>query len=287
MARTRTSKKRAQQLKQDKFRDATMSAFDRLGDRLEGRGRVIIYALIAIAALAALFGLYRVWSDRQTEQASLALSKAMEIHNAETGEAAAAALNPNAVTFPSDRERAERAIEEFQKVAAEYGSPHKEIARYFAATNMLLLDPAARAKGVEELTQLTKSGNDEVAARAKFALAQAKESGIAGEDKDRHAEEAIALYNELLKSDELIVAADTLRFRIATLQERLGRKDEAVETLFRLVEEARKAKDKAGKPQPVSEAAENAARKLQNLSPERYAQLPPESAGAGAENIPF
>ncbi len=46
----RTTKKRAQQLKHDKFRDTTMGLIDRAGDRLEGRGRTILYALAGLAA---------------------------------------------------------------------------------------------------------------------------------------------------------------------------------------------------------------------------------------------
>ena len=54
----RTTKKRAKQLKHDKFRDTTMDVYGRLSHRFEGRGRTILYAagaLVAFAVLAVAF----------------------------------------------------------------------------------------------------------------------------------------------------------------------------------------------------------------------------------------
>jgi tetratricopeptide (TPR) repeat protein len=269
----RTSKKRAQQLKHDKFRDATMRGFDRLGHQLEGRRRTVLYIVGGLIALAVIFGLYRTWSNSRAEKASLALGKAIQIASArlDSDPALPGATGPS---FPTERERAQRAVEEFQKVAAEYGSPHRELAKYFAAVNQLQVD---RAKGLEELAALTKNDNDEVAARARFALAQAKESPAPGEDKERSREEAVALYQELLKDKNQIIPADAINLRIASIYERQGRRDEASDILFRIVEEDRKAREKGGrKPTAQSETAEKAAAKLKTLNPERYAQLPPD-----------
>jgi hypothetical protein len=52
-----------------------------------------------------------------------------------------------------------------------------------------------------------------------------------------------------------------------------------------MVESARKAQGKDGKPLPTSTVTRSAADKLQELSPERYAQLPPEPVTAGS--LPF
>lgn len=279
MARTaKTTKKRAQQLKHDKFRDATMSAFDRLGHRYEGRGRTILYAVAGLVALAVLFGIYRTWSGRQSERAGLALANAIKTATAPvtTGTPPPGETGP---TFPTERERAQKAVEEFQRVAAEYGDPHREIARYFAAVNLVQVE---RPKGLAELESLTRSGNDEVAARAKFALAQAREA-----DKDYDG--ALALYNDLLDDREPVVPADTVNFRTAAVYEKQGKRDEAAEVYFRIADAARKAKDKDGKPAPTTATAREAAERLQSISPERFAQLPPESlpGGAGGPNISF
>jgi hypothetical protein len=261
----RTTKKRAQQLKHDKFRDATMRGFDRLGNRLEGRGRTLLYAIAAIIAAAALLGIYNWWSHRRAGEASRALGRAIEVSTAPvvTGTPIPGETGP---TFPSERERAQKAVEEFQKVAAEYGDPHRALARYFVAVNLLTVE---RERGLAELDSLTKSGNDEVAARSRFALAQAKEA-----DKDYDG--AVALYTQLVNDKSGVVPPDTANFRIASVYEKQGKTNEAAEILFRIADEARKAKGKDGKPAPVSATARRAADRLQTLNPARYAQLPPE-----------
>ena len=277
MARnSKTTKKRAQQLKHDKFRDATMSAFDRLGHRYEGRGRTILYAVGGLVLLAVLFGVYRTWSGRQNERAGLALANAIKTSTAPvtTGTPPAGETGP---TFATERERAQKAVEEFQKVAADYGDPYREIARYFAAVNLIQVE---RPKGIAELEGLTRSGNAEVAARSKFALAQTREA-----DKDYDG--ASALYKDLLDDKEPVVPADTVNFRLASVYEKQGKKDEAAEIFFSIADAARKAKDKAGKPIPPSATASEAAERLQTLNPERYKQLPPDApTGPGGPGGP-
>lgn len=260
----RYNKKRARELKHDKFRDVTMSAFDRLGNRLEGKGRTIIYAITAAIALAVLFSVWSWWSRRHTDEARRALGRAIEIAEAPV----TPSPSPGSTTpsFSNERERAQKAAEEFQKVADKYNDPYREIARYLAATNRLTID---RNRGLSELEALSKSSNSEIAARAKFALAQAKEA-------DGQYDVAASLYSALAKEKESVVPTDTANLRLASVYEKQGKKNEAVDILFRLVEAARKAQGKDGKPAPQSAAAREAAQKLEKLDPARFAQLPPE-----------
>jgi tetratricopeptide (TPR) repeat protein len=269
----RTSKKRARELKHDKFRDATMSAFDRVGDRMEGRGRTLLYVLGALVAAALLFGLYSWWSGRRTAEARAALGRAIETTAAPIG--AAPATSAATETFPSERERAQKALHQFQDVAAKYGDPFDDIARYMAATQLLTVE---RSRGLSELEAISKSGDKEVALRAKFALAQAKEA-------DKQYDEAAALYNDLLKENDPNIVPDTVNLRLASVYEKQGKIPEAVNVLFRVVEAARKAKDKEGKPAPPSAAADKADDKLRTLDPARHDQLPPEPPRAS--NLPF
>ncbi|MCA1621477.1 MAG: hypothetical protein LC795_19820 [Acidobacteria bacterium] len=267
-----TTKKRAQQLKHDKFRDTTLGAAGRIQHRFEGRGRTVLYALGGAVALVALLLAYGWWRERRADAARLALGKAIEI--------AEAPLSPTPLpdqtgpTFPNEQERARKAVEAFQKVQSDHGSPYSEIARYFAAANLLTVD---RPRGLSELEALTKGG-DEVAVRARFALAQAREA-------DAQYDQAAALYRELLNDKSGAVSPNSVKLRLATVLEKQGKKDEAVNLLFEMVKAAREAKGKDGKPLQVSTVVRSAADKLQEFSPERYAQLPAEPQPAGS--LPF
>jgi tetratricopeptide (TPR) repeat protein len=269
-ALARTTKKRAKQLKHDKFRDTTFDAYGRLSHRFEGRGRTILYAVGGAVALVALILVFNWWREQRADSARFALGKAIEIAEAPVSPTPQA--NETGPTFPNEHERAQKAVEAFQKVQNEYGSPYSELARYFAAANLLTLD---RAKGLSELEALAKTGDADVAARAKFALAQAREA-------DGQYDAAAGLYQELLNDKNKSVPENTLKLRLASVYEKQGKKDEAVNLLFQLVETARKAQGKDGKPLPSSAITRTAADKLQELSPERYAQLPPEPVAEGA-----
>ena len=268
----RYNKKRARELRHDKFRDTTMGALDRLGDRLEGRGRTILYAVGGLVALALLAGVYSWWSARKADEARRALGRAIEI--AEAPVASAPLPNATGPTFANERERAERAADEFQKVAAKYGDPYRSLANYFRAANLVTLD---RAKGLSELEAVSRGGNDEVAARARFAIAQAREA-------DNQLDAAATIYQELARQNLTSVPADTVRLRLAAVYEKQGKKSEAAELLFQIAKAAREAKDRDGNAVQTSAAAREAASRLQKLDPARYEQLPPEPAPKG---LPF
>jgi lipopolysaccharide biosynthesis regulator YciM len=262
-------KKRARELKHDKFRDTTMGLVDRAAHRMEGKGRKILYGIGALIALALIAWAVMAWRGNKADEARLALGRAIKI--AETPVVATPPPGSTAPSFRTEKERAQKALEEFQKVAASYGGTTGEHARYFAAANQLVLD---RAKGMTELDALTKSSDTEVSTLAKFALAQAKEG-------DAKYDEAAALYADLVKQGSTIITPDTANLRLALVYEKLGKKEEAANILFKMVETARQAKGKDGKPAPQSGAARRAADELEKLDPARFAQLPPPTLRPG------
>ena len=258
-------KKRARELQHDRFRDTTMGFFDRLGDLLEGRGRTILYGLGGLLLAGLLAIVFVKWSNRKSDEAQQAIGRAITISRA------AVSTSPipgsTELAFATDKERAQRAIEEFEKVAAKYGDPYRAESRYFIASNRLVLD---RQKGISELTELTNSDVEEVAALSKFALAQAHES-------DGKLDDAARLYTELAKTNNPTVTAETANLRLAKVYEKQGKKKEATDLLFNIVDASRKAKGADNQPLPQSAAAREAADELQKLDPDRYAQLPPET----------
>ncbi len=268
----RHNKKRARELQHDAFRDKTISAFDRLGDRLAGRGRTILYAVIGLIALTLLAGIFTWWRGRHADEARRALGRAIEIAAAPVSDTPPTGPTTGP-SFTTDKERAQRAVEEFQKVEAKYGDPYRTLAHYFRAANLLTVD---RPNGLKELEGLAHSGNDEVAVRAKFALAQAHAD-------DGQLDAAAALYSELAKANSESLPADTANLQLAAVYEKQGKKQEAADILYRIVEAARNAKDKDGKPAPQSAAARDAAERLERLDPARFAKLPPEPP----KDLPF
>jgi hypothetical protein len=258
-------KKRARELQHDRFRDTTMGFLDRLGTSLEGRGRTILYGLGGLLLLGILVIVFVKWSNRKADEARQALGRAISISTADIGPAPIpGSAEP---TYATELERAQRAIEEFEKVAAKYGDPYRSEARFFIASNRLTVD---RAKGITELTELSSSSIPEVAALSKFALAQAKES-------DGKLDEAAQLYGDLAKQNSASVPADTANLQLAKVYKKLGKKQEASDVLFNLVDASRKAKGADNKPITASTAAREAATELQKLDPDRFAKLPPEA----------
>jgi tetratricopeptide (TPR) repeat protein len=265
-------KKRARELQHDKFRDTAGKIFDRLADRLEGKGKAILYGLVGVVVLAVLVGVWVKWNNRKNDEARRSLGRGIAIASApiSTG---TPAVDPSGPTFTSPQERAQKAIEEFQKVAAKYGDPYRTEARYFIATNLLYVD---RDKGLNELAELTKSKIAEVATLATFALAQEREV-------DAKYDEAAQLYSELAAQNSTVVTPETANLWLATVYEKQGKKKEAADLLYNIVDASHKAKDVDGTLLPPSAAAREAAQKLQKLDPERFAKLTPEPTN----NLPF
>jgi hypothetical protein len=266
-------KKRARELQHDKFRDTAGKIFDRVADRLEGKGKTLLYGLVGVVLLAVMVGFYMKWSGRKSDEARRALGRAIAIATAPVGTTATAPGAP-APTYSSEQERAKNAIAEFEKVAAKYGDPYKTEARYFIGTNLLYVD---RDKAINELTEVSKSSMPEAAALAKFALAQAKE-------EDGKYDEAAKLYSELAAQNTAVVTPELANLRLASVYEKQGKKTEAADLLFNIVDASRKAKDSDGTPIPPSTVARDAAEKLQKLDADRYAKLTPELPSS---DLPF
>jgi tetratricopeptide (TPR) repeat protein len=264
----RYKKKRVRELQHDRFRDTTISIFDRLGTLLEGRGKAILYGLAAVILLAIVVGIGLTWSRRKADEARRALGRGIAI--ATTPVTPTSAPDPNN-SYATEQERAQKAIEEFQKVMAKYGDPYHTEARYFVATNLLYVD---REKGISELAELSKSKLSDIATLAKFALAQAKEA-------DGKYDEAAQLYSQIASQNSVIIAPETANLRLALLYQKQGKKKEATDILFQIADAARKAKDTEGATVPLSAAAREATQELQKLDQDRYAQLPPEDPTAG------
>ena len=238
---------------------------DRLADRVAGRRQQIVYGLIAVIVIAVGIYAFVRWRHKHAEEAQAAMGRAIAINGADINPVPPpGAKDP---VFTSQQERSERAIQEFEKIAAKYGEPYRTEARYFIATNELVTD---RLKAETDLQNLSQ-GSGESAILAKFALAQAKEA-------DGNLGEAARLYGEAAQANSLVITPNTANLRLAAVYDKQGKKKEAADILYNIVDTSRKARDKDGKPIPESSASREAAQQLLKIDPTRHAQLPPPPA---------
>jgi hypothetical protein len=254
-------KKRARELKHDRFRDTTMLLADRMAERVTGRGRQVLYVLLTVIVIAGIgYGIYR-WRHKHTEEAEQAMGRAIAVATAEITQTTP--TNSKDPFFSTEQERAQQTIDAFQKIVDKYGEPYRTEARYFIARARLVTD---HDKGINELQSLS-AGSGDVPLLAKFVLAQAREA-------DNKLDEAATLYAEVAKAGATIVPPDSANLRLAMVYDKQGKKKEAADLLFNIVSANRNAKDKDGKPMQESAASRAASQKLRSIDPARYAQLP-------------
>jgi hypothetical protein len=265
----RINKKRARELQKDAFRDKTLGEFEKLGNRLEGKGQTILYAIGGLIVAGILIWAFVSWRSKKNDEERMALGRAIEITEASVGSTQSA--SSSSPTYSSEKERSERAIAEFQKVSAKYGGHTRDLAQYFIAANLLTVD---RAKGLSQLQALTNNSDSDISTRAKFALAGAYV-------EDNKLDEAAALYKSIAQANTVAVPPDEANYKLALVYEKQGKKSDAAGLLFDIVSASRKAQDKDGKPLPATAASRNAEKELEKIDPVKFAQLPPEPSASG------
>lgn len=249
---------------QDKFQEKTNRQINEVSKKFEGKGKTILYGIAAVVVLAVLIGIFYAWNRRSNSAAQAALGAAIETSQAPVTTQEIPAGTTIKV-FKTEKERSEAAVAQFQAVADKYSGAVHDKALYFVAVTKLTLD---RAAAEQELETLFKSGG-ETGTMSKFALAQAKQT-------DGKLDEAAALYNELLKSGDSIIAKDTINFALASIYETQGKKAEAADLYYKIADEATKARDLDGKAIPMSQTARLAQDKLKELDPAKAAQIKEE-----------
>ncbi|MGH9900185.1 MAG: tetratricopeptide repeat protein [Pyrinomonadaceae bacterium] len=263
-----SSKKRVRELQKDAFRDRVNNLYHKLLHKIEGKGRPILYGLAAAFVIAAIIFFFINRNLKRDREAGHALGAAIETADAQV--TTSPPPGSATLTFKSEQERAQAAVEEFQRVANKYGSPYREQALYLAASNRLTVD---RGKGVSELEALAKGNNGDVSILANFALAQAHES-------DGQYDQAATIYKDLIDKKLDLLPSDSLKLRLANTYEKQNKKTDAARLLFEIVDTFRKqqaqqiAKDPNSFDRP-STTIQEAEKKLQNLDPTLYSQLTP------------
>ena len=206
----RTSERR--QLKQDKFAETTK---DIISSAVENRASIMRTVIVAAVIVVVVGGSWWYWSSH-TEQANEALGKAVETFNAPL---LPPGSNSPGVNFHSALERARAAHGQLQQVADRFGHTRPgQVARYLAG--LAAVDAGDVNSGEAELKRAGESGDKDLAALAKLALANVYRGANRNDD-------ALRLYRELIDHPTASVSKSTAELELASLYEATNQRAEA------------------------------------------------------------
>ncbi len=233
------------QLKQDAFSRVTFDAAEKTADWTVAHRTTLIVSAVAIAIVlaAAVGGWY--YLSAQDEKASFDFSLAVRTLDTQLRPAGTPA-QPDVPSFTSAKERAEAAQKNFQAIVDKY--PHTrtaDLAHYFLGVTAADLSDNATAE--RNFKQVASSGNREVAAVAKAALASLYA-------QTNRTKQAVALYQELINKPTASVSKVTAQLQLAEVYQNSNQPLEAK----RIYEQVKKEN-------PGAEAGQLATQKLTEL----------------------
>jgi TolA-binding protein len=214
------------QLKQNEFAVTTGKVVGALQDN---RNRVL-QAIVVAVVLVGIVGGVLYWRKVQADRAGAALGAAVAIAESTVSPAPTlpGASQP-AGTFPSERARAEAAIQAFTDVSNKYaGTPAGIAATYQLASELLNSGQAEQAE--QTFRKVADSGSELYAPLARLGVAQAQ----AGAGKN---EEAVATLTELAAIRDGLVPVDAVLMELGRTQLKAGKTAEARTAFKRVVDE--------------------------------------------------
>jgi predicted negative regulator of RcsB-dependent stress response len=232
-------------LKQDRFSQVTIDAAERTAHwSVEHKSKLVVAGVIVVVAAALAAGGW-YYLNQQDQKASLGMSQAVRTLNTPIRPANMPA-QPEAPSFASSAERATAAHKQFQAVVDNYPHTHSaEFARYFLGLTAADLGDNAAAE--RELRQVVSSGNSDVSALAKMALASVYRN-------TNRNKQAVELYKELAAKPTSTVGKVTAQMELAATYKADNQPLEA-KRIYEIIQ----------KENPASEAAQLASTKLQEL----------------------
>ena len=233
------------QLKQDKFSRATIEAAEATVHwTVEHQSKLIAAGMVAIVLIAIAAGDW-YYLSQQDAKASADLGQVVRTMDAPVVPAGTPA-EPGMLTFSSSKERSTAARKQLQAIVERY--PHTrsaDFARYFLGLTSADLGDNAAAEG--DLQKVASSGNSDLAALAKLALA----SIYRNTKRDK---QAIDLYNQLIAKPTLTVAKTTAQLELAATYQASQQPLDAKRTYEQIQKE-----------NPATEVAQIATQRLQEL----------------------
>jgi tetratricopeptide (TPR) repeat protein len=230
------------ELKQDKIRESLEVG----AEAVFSHQRLISSVILAAAIVAAGVLGWRLYTERQTVSATAALDDAMKVCTARI-RAAGEPAEPGEVTYVDEKNKFEDAAKKFSDVAKSYSRTEPgRLAAYYAALSLESLGRFNQAQ--EFLQKLADGGDAELAALARFQLAQTYE-------KTGKMDDAARLYRQLADKPTVLVPKALVQLRLAGALIRSN------------PQEASKLFNQIKKDYPESQISEEADRGLEALGP--------------------
>ncbi len=229
------------ELKKDEIRETLAHG----AEAVISHQRVVgILVTVAVVVGLAIVG-WRFYGERQTVKASAALDDAMKVYEARI-RALGEPAEPTEVTYVDERNKYDDAAKKFANIANAYPRTRPgQVARYYAALCQEHLGRYDEAE--KQLKGLESSGSDDLAALARFQLAEVYEKTGKGDD-------AVRLYRQLADKPTVLVPKAVV---LLALADHLAKNNP---------QEAMKLYEQVKKDFPDSAAADEADQHLQLLS---------------------
>lgn len=216
--------------RKDMKRDDFATAVGRGVEYAGSHARTLIIGLGVLALIAILVLVGQVFMGSRAEKANEALSRAMKVYQAPLDAAAARPDDPTTPTFAEPGARRERAKQLFEGVRSEYGmSEAAEVAGVYLA--QIAAEEGQLDRARELWTEFVNDNKESILA------GQARVNLIQLDRQQGKNEELSQRLKSMLEQDEPGLPKDVVLFELATTQEQLGRKQEALQSWRRLSEE--------------------------------------------------
>jgi TolA-binding protein len=216
--------------RKDMKRDDFASAVGRGMEYAESHARTLLLGLGVVALLAVLFLVGRIFLGNRTEQGQEALSRALKIYQAPIDATAAKPDDPKSPSFPDPVARRTRAKQLFETVRSNYGrSDAADIAELYLA------QIAAEEGKLDQARELWTEFVDD---HPKNILAgEARVNLIHLDRQQGKSEDLTQRLKAMLEQEEPGLPKDVILHELATTQEELGRKQDALQSWRRITEE--------------------------------------------------
>lgn len=211
-------------------RDDFATAVGRGMEYAESHARTLLLGLGVVALLAVLFLVGRVFLSSRSGQANEALSRAMKIYQAPIDAASPKPDDPKNPVFADPAARRNRAKPLFEAVRNDYGSSNAaDVAGLYLA--QIAAEEGQLDRARELWTEFVDDNPDNLlAGEARVNLIHLDRQQGKGEDLSQR-------LKAMLEQEEPDLPKDLILHELATTQEALGRKQDALQTWRRLTEE--------------------------------------------------